>query len=188
MDLDFIVINIGRIVCSNIVFTFVSAQIIDLPWETSVRSWGIEGYKPIQEKFIQLAFLRRYPKLFYNERFNLNRRAELLGSPLDSVRNSLLAKVNSSPSTEVDLIEKGYSAAYLEYGDINIPILHILKKYATSWQSDTQFAPYTCLVGSTMIGKSRLLMKLAVEICVVCISDSATKIPPFPTMPASWLS
>ncbi|KNZ60482.1 hypothetical protein VP01_1531g1 [Puccinia sorghi] len=115
MDLDFIVINIGRIVCSNIVFTFVSAQIIDLPWETSVRSWGIEGYKPIQEKFIQLAFLRRYPKLFYNERFNLNRRAELLGSPLDSVRNSLLAKVNSSPSTEVDLIEKGYSAANMPH-------------------------------------------------------------------------
>ncbi|KNZ54093.1 hypothetical protein VP01_3045g4, partial [Puccinia sorghi] len=71
-----------------------------VPWETSVELWGIEGNEPIQEKFIQLAFLRRYPKLFYDEQFNLDRRAELLGNLLDSVQNSLLAKVNSSPLKE----------------------------------------------------------------------------------------
>ncbi|KNZ48406.1 hypothetical protein VP01_5695g1, partial [Puccinia sorghi] len=71
-----------------------------VPWETSVEEWSIEGNEPIQEKFIQLAFLRRYPKLFYDEQFNLDRRAELLGNLLDSVQNSLLAKVNSSPLKE----------------------------------------------------------------------------------------
>ncbi|WAQ83388.1 hypothetical protein PtA15_3A758 [Puccinia triticina] len=107
------------------------------------------------------------PVPWTSTKFSPDAIAESLASSVKSGRVMLIA--TKQPILPRDVIARGYDSKYIGYNDIIAPILETLNDYATSWQSDVQFAPYTCLIGPTMIGKSRLLMEIAEEVCVVSI-------------------
>ncbi|PLW31467.1 hypothetical protein PCASD_17873 [Puccinia coronata f. sp. avenae] len=116
-------------------------------------------------RLIRLAHFKRFPnridstlKEFINGSSNLTEKQILtaLEQPIE------LANTQSRPiAWEVDILQAGYQAPY-ERSDIIIqPILSNLRTWATMWSSKEYKAPYTSIIGPTMIGKTRALMQLA---------------------------
>ncbi|PLW13979.1 hypothetical protein PCANC_18105 [Puccinia coronata f. sp. avenae] len=157
----------------DVVMGFVSGS-MPLPpaWTRTLQMLQAEPNSREEKQFAELAFLRRYPDLFSEEQFDLQAKIESLGKSLTAGRSYLEAKIKRT-ILNLDLITQGYNSAYVGHDDIITPIINTLESYTQSWQSRLYFAPYTCLIGPTMIGKSRLLMELAKEVCVmnICLRD-----------------
>ncbi|KAA1125744.1 hypothetical protein PGTUg99_012331 [Puccinia graminis f. sp. tritici] len=137
-------------------------------WSSPGSLFGFREDDSIEEKLIQLVFLRRFPTFFGNPRLDTPTKIEAIeNSTADGellLQNAIKPKI-----LDPDIIQKGYTSEYVGHDEIVTPILHTLGQWASTWQSDAYFAPYTSLVGPTMIGKSRLLMELSKEVCVVHI-------------------
>ncbi|OAV88095.1 hypothetical protein PTTG_12444 [Puccinia triticina 1-1 BBBD Race 1] len=69
----------------------------------------------------------------------------------------------------MDVFQQGYREEYHGHDTIVTPTLLTLNKHATAWRKAEYLAPCTSLIGPTMCGKTRLVMELADEICVVHI-------------------
>ncbi|PLW51438.1 hypothetical protein PCASD_00361 [Puccinia coronata f. sp. avenae] len=139
-----------------------------LPWTRLTYQWRIVKNVSMQNKIMQLAFLRRFPIYFENDKINHQVRIMALEVPVHE--GLIILETALEPSIlALDTIQKGYVSKYVGHDKIVTPILHTISDYATKWQKDTYLAPYTSLIGPTMIGKTRLLMQLAEEVCVVYI-------------------
>ncbi|KNZ57027.1 hypothetical protein VP01_225g10 [Puccinia sorghi] len=138
-------------------------------WNVTVEQCKIAKNKSTQEKFVRLAFIRRYPGFYEREQGTLVERAQYLELPVKTGLAQLKAKHTPPSVLGLDVIEAGYKSDYLRYHEIVAPSIQNLNTYVTSWQSGIYLAPYTCLIGLTMVGKTRLLMKMAEEMCVVYI-------------------
>ncbi|KNZ47950.1 hypothetical protein VP01_6017g1, partial [Puccinia sorghi] len=154
--------------CKNVMLVdFARGNYIN-SWEDTVQQWDITHSESTQEKLVRLAFIRRYPEFYELEQGNLVERVKYLELPVKTGLGKLKAK--HTPSIlGLDVVEAGYKSDYLRYHEIVAPTLETLNTYVDSWESGIYMAPYTCLIGPTMVGKSRLLMKMAEEICVVYI-------------------
>ncbi|EFP85935.2 uncharacterized protein PGTG_11691 [Puccinia graminis f. sp. tritici CRL 75-36-700-3] len=123
---------------------------------------------PIQENLIQLGFLRRYPDYYEND--SITQPTRILVLEVSSKDGLATLKDATEPVIlSKDVIEKGYLSDYVGYDDIVIPILRTLNQHASEWQQTKYLAPYTSLIGPTMSGKTRFLMEVAQEVCVVYI-------------------
>ncbi|KAI7945237.1 hypothetical protein MJO28_010932 [Puccinia striiformis f. sp. tritici] len=68
-----------------------------------------------------------------------------------------------------EIVQAGFRAEYRESDLIVQPNLALLRSWAVQWSDKKHKAPFTSVVGPTMIGKTRLLMEFAKHICVVYI-------------------
>ncbi|KNZ62088.1 hypothetical protein VP01_1314g1 [Puccinia sorghi] len=77
--------------------------------------------------------------------------------------------------------QRGFQSEYLHSDFILDPILEELRENAEKWAPDKYKAPYTAIIGPTMIGKTRLIMELAKRLPVVYVclrSKDSTGLPP----------
>ncbi|KAA1075488.1 hypothetical protein PGTUg99_015363 [Puccinia graminis f. sp. tritici] len=146
----------------------VATGVIILAWDKISSAFGAKENKSIEDKFVELAFLRRYPDYYENEQIDWEARASIFSVSLDQGR-SILERATEPSTVAVDVVRKGYLSDYVGRDEIVTPILSTLNENASSWRPEEYHAPYTSLIGPTMIGKTRLLMELADEICVVYI-------------------
>ncbi|PLW18636.1 hypothetical protein PCANC_13313 [Puccinia coronata f. sp. avenae] len=87
----------------------------------------------------------------------------------EAANNPVPAKKSKVISLEEDILQAGYRARY-ERSDVIIdPIFTNLREWAGEWSSSKFKAPYTSIIGPTMIGKTQALMQLASDFCVVYI-------------------
>ncbi|WAQ87651.1 hypothetical protein PtA15_8A557 [Puccinia triticina] len=152
----------------ELLIEFAHGKSLAPPLERAFRLLEICDRKTLQEKFIQLAFIRRYPNFYLKKELNLDERAQYLEVPVSTGINKLKAKYTNNV-LELDVIAKGFTSKYLGHDKIVAPTLKTLINYVKLWESEIYLAPYTCLIGPTMIGKSRLLQKIAEEVCVLYI-------------------
>ncbi|PLW55849.1 hypothetical protein PCANC_02192 [Puccinia coronata f. sp. avenae] len=68
-----------------------------------------------------------------------------------------------------EIVVEGYSLDYQNADEIVAPILRNLSRLSQQWSSPKYLAPYTSLIGPSMIGKTRLLMELSKHVCVIYI-------------------
>jgi len=115
-----------------------------------------ERPKVKQEKLAQLVFfMRRYPDFFENHRVDLPTRiCAAIQEPTDQGCNALLTNLTSANHIDLDVREKGYTSQYVGRHDIVAPTLERLCHFASTWDHQSYFSPYTSLVGPTMIGKN----------------------------------
>ncbi|KAA1064407.1 hypothetical protein PGT21_001913 [Puccinia graminis f. sp. tritici] len=121
-----------------------------------------------QDKVIQLALMRRYPQLYNSEKISLEAKIQSLEKPLDAGER-LLRNIIQPPQLSLDVVQKGFRSDYVGHDDIVTPTIKALEAWSSAWLQEIYFSPYTCLVGPTMMGKSRLLKELAKEVCVIYI-------------------
>ncbi|KNZ43793.1 hypothetical protein VP01_9862g2, partial [Puccinia sorghi] len=129
----------------------------------TVEQWKITKSESTQERFVRPAFIRRYPGFYEWEQGTLVEQAQYLEIPVKTGLDQLKAKHTPPSILGLDVIEAGYKADYLQYHKIVAPTIKTLDTYVNLWQSGIYLAPYTCLIGPTMVGKTRLLMKMAEE-------------------------
>ncbi|KAI7954396.1 hypothetical protein MJO28_000568 [Puccinia striiformis f. sp. tritici] len=86
------------------------------------------------------------------------------GHPLRFAKSALYVAKRSGCT-----VEKGFTSDYVGHDNIVASTIKTLEAWSSAWFRETYFAPYTCLVGPTMIGKSRLPKELAKEVCVIYI-------------------
>ncbi|KAA1071127.1 hypothetical protein PGTUg99_018270 [Puccinia graminis f. sp. tritici] len=121
--------------------------------------------------------------------------SEIVGDILDKVRKGISGKLSLAQVKEISdgliascveetpippiarpnetaiqrqIIEKGYSEDYQNTDEIVKPILETLDRLSNDWSIE-YLAPYTSLIGPSMIGKTRLIMELAKHVCVIYI-------------------
>ncbi|KAI9601120.1 hypothetical protein H4Q26_000921 [Puccinia striiformis f. sp. tritici PST-130] len=85
------------------------------------------------------------------------------------VGERILRNTVQPPVFARDAVEKGFTSDYVGHDNIVASTIKTLEAWSSAWFRETYFAPYTCLVGPTMIGKSRLPKELAKEVCVIYI-------------------
>jgi len=153
-----------RDVCA--VLNFATGAMIE-PWKRTVNMWKIEGEEST-EKLLQLALIRRFPKLYDSKGIKLEDKIRFIEEPVN-VGERLFRNMIEGPPLLLDVVQKGFASNYIGHDEIVTPVIKTLSNWASLWSPDRYFAPYTCLVGPTMIGKSRLLMEMAEEVCVVYI-------------------
>jgi hypothetical protein len=154
----------GNPECGLLALKVVTGKI---KWDTISSVFGAKKKKFIKDKIVELAFLRRYPDYYENEKINWEARVSTFGVSLDAGLSIL--KCATEPALAIDVVRKGFLSDYVGHDEIVTPILSTLNEHASSWQPEEYYAPYTSLIGPTMIGKTRLLMELADEICLVYI-------------------
>ncbi|KNZ58615.1 hypothetical protein VP01_1896g4, partial [Puccinia sorghi] len=76
-------------------------------WEDTVEIWDITDSESTQEKFVRLAFIRRYPEFYEREQGNLVERAKYLELPVQTGLDKLKAKYTPS-ILGLDVVEAGY--------------------------------------------------------------------------------
>ncbi|KAI9617310.1 hypothetical protein H4Q26_013179 [Puccinia striiformis f. sp. tritici PST-130] len=146
------------------------------------KYWLIDD--TLNEKLVRLAFFHKYPRWATAEHpISQAKMLEALAAASLAVGEELL---NPSPfeipdPEHVSALKQGYNHKYLREDTIVEPILKCLSDYSKKWGSTIYLAPYTALIGSSMIGKTRLLMQLSKTICVVYVClrpPSSSGLPP----------
>ncbi|KAI7961373.1 hypothetical protein MJO28_001862 [Puccinia striiformis f. sp. tritici] len=145
---------------------FATGQFIQ-PWERTVDDEAADDQFK-QDKLMQLALIRRYPQFYDSKKISLEAKIQALESTLD-VGATILRNQIQPRLLALDVVKKGYTSDYVGHDDIVTPTIKILEARALAWFPEIYFAPYTCIFGPTMIGKSRLLKELAKEVCVIYI-------------------
>jgi hypothetical protein len=119
-------------------------------------------------KFIRLAHFKRFPK-GDNSKLTDQVMLAALERPICPSDTQDLADKPQKIRFELDIIKAGHHAEYKKSDVIIDPILNNLRTWANRWSPSTFRAPYTFIVGPTMIGETRVLMQLAKHICVIDI-------------------
>ncbi|EFP84106.2 uncharacterized protein PGTG_10484 [Puccinia graminis f. sp. tritici CRL 75-36-700-3] len=159
--------SMGDIGVSRLIVFWASGKVV-LTWKQVISVLKIQKNQSLQKKFVQLAFLRRYPDYYENDKIDHQARVAIIDDTLDHG----LARLQSATEPNIlplDVIRKGFLSDYIGRDEIVTPILSTLNEHATSWTPEEYHAPCTSIIGPTMAGKTRLLMELADEICVVYI-------------------
>ena len=117
---------------------------------------------------MQLALMRRYPQLYDSEKIDTAAKIRALESPL-VVGETILRSIIEPPILALDVVQKGFNSEYVGHDEIVTPTIEALETWTSAWSPDIYFAPYTCIVGPSMMGKSRLLKEIAKEVCVIYI-------------------
>jgi hypothetical protein len=152
---------------SNLLSSFATGRTTQ-PWNGIIDDFQIEDDQSTQDRFIQLGFLRRYPEYFENQDIDRELRISTLEVPHDEGLRILKHAIE--PSTlSLDVIQQGYLSDYIGHDEVVTPILQTLNKHAANWRQAESLAPCTSIIGPTMCGKTRLLMELGKEVCVVYI-------------------
>ncbi|OAV85234.1 hypothetical protein PTTG_30676, partial [Puccinia triticina 1-1 BBBD Race 1] len=138
------------------------------PWRNTVFLWMAEDDQLRQDKLMQLALMRRYPQLYDSEKIDTAAKIRALESPL-VVGETILRSIIEPPILALDVVQKGFNSEYVGHDEIVTPTIEALETWTSAWSPDIYFAPYTCIVGPSMMGKSRLLKEIAKEVCVIYI-------------------
>ncbi|WAR51864.1 hypothetical protein PtB15_1B300 [Puccinia triticina] len=158
----------------------LSAPIVSRDWHQS--AWKIDH--ELNVKFLRLVFFHRYPKLAAAEPpISTPEMLEALAAPSHEAGEKLLKPAPANPTDvqHVQTLKDGYNHPYLRNDQIVKPILECLSEYAKNWKPEKYLAPYTALIGPSMSGKTRFLMQLSENICVIYIClrpHKSTGIPP----------
>jgi len=134
----------------------------------------------VYEEILRLAYHLRYP-------------ANQFQMPLDEIFEALKLPIPAASKLcdcsnerrvddwSADYARRGFQSEYLRSDVILDPILEELRENAEKWAPDTYKAPYTTIIGPTMIGKTRLIKELAKRIPVVYVclrsKDSSNDLP-----------
>jgi len=134
----------------------------------------------VYEELLRLAYHLRYPgnpiQMPLDEIFEALKRPILAANRLNDRSNERLDYYWSA-----DYAQRGFQSEYLHSHLILDPILEELRANAKKWSPDKYKAPYTAIIGPTMIGKTRLIMELAKRLPVVYVclrSQDSTGLPP----------
>ncbi|KAA1068624.1 hypothetical protein PGT21_018592 [Puccinia graminis f. sp. tritici] len=134
-----------------------------------VETYDLQEGSHLDQKFIKLAFFHQHPRWAQQEE-DLSHQRMLAALLADSIAagEDLLAAAVIDPQ-HAEIIKAGYRHPYLRDQTISQPILKRLDKAAGNWSQTDHLAPFTSLIGPSMIGKTRLLQQLSKSICVVYI-------------------
>jgi hypothetical protein len=132
-----------------------------------------ESDNNLKAEFIRLAFFHQHPEFAgANRPIYPKQRLAALAAPSRAEAETLLTAGRAPASDDPDdiaILKEGYKHEYLRSETIVRPILKELSNNAKAWRPKKYVAPYTTLIGPSMSGKTRLLMKLSENICVVYI-------------------
>ncbi|KAA1103123.1 hypothetical protein PGT21_007213 [Puccinia graminis f. sp. tritici] len=148
---------------------------IFLSGQNDPRNFFIKWWKinhTLNGKFVRLAFFHKYPKWAAAEHpISEKMIFEALAAPSRAAAEKLLnpTQLEVLDLEHINTLKEGYNHQYLRNDTIVKPILECLSDYSKNWASTKYLAPYTALIGSSMTGKTRLLMQLSENICVVYI-------------------
>ncbi|EHS64688.1 uncharacterized protein PGTG_22411 [Puccinia graminis f. sp. tritici CRL 75-36-700-3] len=127
----------------------------------------------LKAEFVRLAFFHQHPEFAGAERpISPERMLVALAAPSRAEAETLIRAGRLPASDDLDdiaILKEGYKHEYLRSETIVRPILKKLSDNAKDWRPSKYVAPYTTLIGPSMSGKTRLLMKLSENICVVYI-------------------
>ncbi|POW10119.1 hypothetical protein PSTT_06346, partial [Puccinia striiformis] len=152
-----------RSIGSNMLSSFATGR-YTLPWNEIIGEFQIRDDKSTQDKMIQLGFLRRYPEYFDNEEISQQLRISTLEVPFDEGLDILKS------ATEPDILSlDGYLSEYIGHDQIVTPILKTMNQHAANWRQTDYPGPCTFLIGPTLCGKTRLMMEMGKDVCVVHI-------------------
>ncbi|KAI7951715.1 hypothetical protein MJO28_007399 [Puccinia striiformis f. sp. tritici] len=156
-----------RSIGSNMLSSFATGR-YTLPWNEIIGEFQIRDDKPTQDKMIQLGFLRRYPEYFDNEEISQQLRISTLEVPFDEGLE-ILKSATEADILSLDVIRRGYHSEYIGHDQIVTPILKTLNQHAANWRQTDYPGPCTFLIGPTLCGKTRLMMEMGKDVCVVHI-------------------
>jgi hypothetical protein len=117
---------------------------------------------------IQLAHFRQFP----NTNFCHSTNDAMLQSLQKSTSQTNVKPQQPEPINRpwsVNAVKAGLLADYKRANLIIDPILANLRNHAKEWDPTIHKAPYTSIIGPSMIGKTRAIMQLAQHVCVVDI-------------------
>ncbi|OAV93460.1 hypothetical protein, variant [Puccinia triticina 1-1 BBBD Race 1] len=116
-------------------------------------------------KLVKLAHFGRYPSL---EGDNLTNQ-EMLAALANPIVHTDIQHYKPQIEWSTKIVKAGLRAKYKRSNLIIDPILADLRTHTKNWNSSVYKAPYTCIIGPSMIGKTRALMELGQHVCVVYI-------------------
>ncbi|PLW49764.1 hypothetical protein PCASD_01627 [Puccinia coronata f. sp. avenae] len=122
----------------------------------------------LYKTLIQLAHFRRFP----NTNFCHSRNDAMLQSLQKTTSQTNVKPQQPEPINRpwsVNAVKAGLLADYKRANLIIDPILANLRNHAKECDPTIHKAPYTSIIGPSMIGKTRAIMQLAQNVCVVYI-------------------
>ncbi|OAV95082.1 hypothetical protein PTTG_26803 [Puccinia triticina 1-1 BBBD Race 1] len=141
-----------------------------LSCDVDVLQTGWETDDELTEEFIRLVFFHRYPKWAAAKIEPATKLKALKATSHEAAENLLELASSGVPDPQhVKILKDGYNHPYLRNDQIVKPILERLSENAKNWKPNEYLAPYTALIGPSMCGKTRLLMKLSEYVCVIYI-------------------